>query len=200
MKNYFIKNSKVIKTVTKIIILVLIIGWIFGMFYNYSNENNNTEQPVRVEENGYLTIGKEPIIKDNFSISYYWLVGGEKLDIKHITPVSKTVYKDLHTDKKFVFAVVSVLNNNSFAKNISLNDFSFRSDNSEIYKPYVISDKTQEIKSIFDENGKKVLVSNSGNIEILIEPGKTEKRAILFEIPKEITSGVLISKYNNENI
>lgn len=170
------------------------------MFYNYSNEVNNEEQLIKVEDNGYLTIGKDPILKDNFSISYYWLVGGQKLDVKHITPVDKTVYKDLRTDKKFAFAVVTILNNNDSQKSINLNNFSFKSDNGEIYKPYVILDKTQEIKSIFGENSKKILVSQYGEINVTIESGKEEKRAILFEVSKETTSGLLILKYNNENL
>lgn len=196
MKKYFIKNLKTVKIIIKILLAILIMGWIFGIFYDYSNDVSTEEQRIKVEENGYLTIGKDPILKDNFSISYYWLVGGEKLDVKHITPVDKTVYKDLRTDKKFAFAVVTILNNNDSQKNINLNNFSFKSDNGETYKPYVILDKTQEIKSIFDENRKKVLVDNSGVMEISIEPGGTEKRAILFEVSKETKSGLLILKYN----
>lgn len=194
------KNLKIIKTIIKILLVILIIGWIFGLLNNYSDENNTEKQPVKVEENGYLTIGKDPVIKNNFSIGYYWLVGGQRLDVKHITPVDKTVYKDLRTDKKFAFAVVTILNNNDFQKSINLNDFSFKSDNGEIYKPYVILDKTQEIKSIFDEKNKNILVSRYGEINITIEAGKEEKRAILFEVSKETTSGLLISKYNNANI
>lgn len=197
MKNWFNKNLKIIKTIIKILLVILIIGWIFGLLNNYSDKNNTEKQLVEVEENGYLTIGKDPALKDNFSISYYWLVGGQKLDVKHITPVDKTVYKDLKTDKKFAFAIVTILNNNDFQKNINLNDFSFKSDNGETYKPYVISVKSQEIKSIFDEKNKNILVSQYGEINIIIEPGKEEKRAILFDVSKETTSGLIILKYNN---
>ena len=180
---------KTIKIIIKILFILLIIGWIFGMFADYSRMDDKD-----IYEDRHVTIGKDPVIKDNISISYYWLVSGEKLDTKHVIPVDKTIYKDLKTDKKFVFAIFSIENKSNVIKNVTLDNLSFKSDDGGVYSPYTILGREQKVESVIDKNNENILVSEYGVMRLTIEPWKEEKRAILFEIPKEINSGVIILK------
>lgn len=195
------EKNKYVNTILAIVIVIIGIIIVSSWAKNSSNDSSvatKEEIPVtntKTDTSEYLTIGGEPTVKDDFSLNFSWSTAGQVLEKKEVLPINEYSYTEPSTNGMFAIVIVSITNNGKERKSISLNDFSFIDTESRIYKPYLNSN---EMKSTFDEKGKAVPVSlGLGDIKMSIQPGIEEKRAIIFEIAKDIKSASLRFKYDN---
>jgi len=199
-----IEKNKYINTY--IAVIVVIVGIIIVSVSTNSSdkpmvEDDQTVSDVtsKIDEGTYLIIGGDPIVNDDFSLRFSWFTYGEVLEAgKEVSVKNEYLYDEPHTNGMFAIAVISIKNTGKERKLISLDDFSLVDAENRIYKPYYNYALFEQVQSSFDEKGKAVpIVSVFDDILISIQPGIEEKRAIIFEIAKDIKSASLKFKYNN---
>lgn len=198
MKPWFNKNLKIIKTIIKILLAVLIIGWIFGMFANYGVDDNLAEKIGQWHND--ISIENEKIVKDDISISYYWENGSKVMKEGRYYPQTK-LFKDLLSFQDgfaFAFAVVSITNNGEKDESINLRDFKTRDSNgivmdSAYFSSYPTLDK---IEYIIDKQKEKIdAFSGIEDLNITLPPKSTKKISILFKFPIDSKSAGLSVSY-----
>lgn len=195
MKNWFIKNQKKLRVIIKILIFILVMGWMFGFFNNYSNIEVNLDK--KIGKWFYdVPIENGKIIKDDISLSYIWLNGRKVIKDKRFSLINELPNKEFYEDKGFAFAIISFSNSGRKSESIMVGGLSSEDSNGDTYYPYSSIDPTQQIESIFDEKGEKIIVfSGEGVMDISVSPGMIEKRAILFEFPLDSKSADLKIRY-----
>lgn len=203
--NTISKEDKKHNQITNITLAIVlsIVGIIIVALYSptspsedsLTDSNEKTPNAI-LDTSEYLVIGGEPTIKNDFSLKFSWLTADQVLEKGEVLPIDEYSYEEPHTNGMFAIAIVSITNNGKERKSISLNDFSFIDAESRVYEPYFNAYKT---KSTFDEKRKIVTVySGFGDIKMSIQPGIEEKRAIIFEIAKDIKSASLRLRYDNK--
>jgi len=187
MKNWFHKNIKVTKIIIKILLSLLIIGWIFGMFADYGVDE-------KVGQWHYDTpIGNNTIVKDDISLSYSWENGSKIMHEGRFSPQTK-LFKELlsfHDGYGFVFAIVSITNNGDKDESISLRDFKSRDGDGAViesaYFSYYPASTLDPIEYILDKQKEKIYTfSDTEDFNITLLPKTTKKIAILFRLPIDL--------------